>query len=464
MKKIIYGLVAVLSFAFIGNVNAASARINISPASRTMLVGNTITITVTTSSSTSLGAVNYTVAYDSNMLSLVSTNSPTGGARTVAYFTSKGNTSVSYTYTFKARSSGNTTISIIGAEAGDDNANSLSVSTGSCKIKIMTQKELEATYSSDNYLSGLSVEGYEFDKPFNRDELEYSVTLNPETESININASKEDGTATINGAGTINVSEGVNNLKVEVVAQNGNIRTYTINATVAEYDPITVVVNNEKYTVVRSKKIQTFNNNLFTESTVLISEYEVPAYYNEITNTTLVALKDKDGNIGYYIYNNGEYTPFSELKLNNIDLMVKEGPTLKNYELKTIAIGDNTYKAYINADSRFALLYGTNIMNNNTGYYVYDSYENTLQRYDVEFASIIQNNSDTLLYIVCGLSGLSLVLLMLLIASNLKKSNKPKKEKIKKKGNTPTEAMNNMMNEHLDAIEKSLELEKNKKK
>ncbi len=428
MKKISIILTIFLSMFIVGNVKAASARITISPTNKTILVGNTITITVTTSSTTSLGGVSYTVNYDSGVLSLVSTDSPSGGARTVANYDTKGHTTMSYSYKFKAISSGNTTISILNAEGGDDDGNGLSFTTGTASIKIMTQRELEATYSSNNNLSGLSIEGYELEPAFDKNTLEYSVKLKPETESININASKEDSTATINGIGTVSVSEGSNTIKIDVVAQNGNIKSYTINAVVEEYDPINVTVDGENYTVVRSKKVQTFVNSLFNETTVQIGEYDVPAYYNEISKKTLVALKDKDGNLCYFVYDNNKYTKFNELKLNSIDLMLLDATDIpKGYTKSTVIINDIEYPAYKIDNSRFALVYGVNLANNNEGFYVYDNYENTLQRYDSSIIEMYQNKEKQLTYIVYILAGSSIALIILLFVS-LTARGKKKKE------------------------------------
>ncbi|MBR1376261.1 MAG: cadherin-like beta sandwich domain-containing protein [Bacilli bacterium] len=428
MKKINIILTIFLSFLFVGNVKAASAKITVSPASKTILVGNTITVTVTTSSTSTLGAVSYTVQYNSNILSLTSTTSPTGGARTVGYFNSKGNTTISYTYTFKAISSGNATISIVGAEAGDDNGTALSVTSSSASIKVMTQAQLQATYSGNNYLSGLSIEGYELDPAFNRDTLEYNVTLKPETENVIISATKEDSTASITGAGEIAVSEGANTISIDVVAQNGNVRTYVINAVVEEYDPINVTVDGKNYTIVRSTKTLEFNNNLFTATKENITGEEVPAFYNEITDTTLIALKDEEGKVEYFIYKDDNYKKFNELKLGSVDLMVlstNDIPT--EYKNATITVNEKEYGAYKLSDtSRFSLIYGTNLTNNNTGLYVYDNLENTLQRYDADMVNNMTAKIDKLTKTNYILIFTSAGLLILLIVALIPKKPKSK--------------------------------------
>lgn len=464
MKKI-YTLITILSFLFIENVYAGSARITISPNSKTVIAGNTFTVTVNISSTDPMAGLSYSVQYNSSLLSLEGTSASTGGARNLDAFMNNSTYSASYTYRFRAKASGTATISITGAEVRNS-SDALSVSTGTSTIKIMTQKELEATYSKNNYLAGLSIEGYELDPVFNRDTTEYKVTLKPETERIVINAAKEDGTATVNGAGEVSVSEGVNTLKIDVVAQNGNIKTYTIVATVEEYDPITVLVNGEKYTVVRSKKALTFDNNLFVPTTVNISSNDIPAFNNETTNTTVVALKNSEGIIKYFIYKDGEYTEFLEMKHGRVDLLVKEGNILPGYKKASLDINGVVYPVLKTSDvSRFSLIYGTNMNNNNTGYYVYDEYENTLQRYDTLYADEVNNKISKLAYVARGTIALSVILIILLILSNLDKTSSKKatkKEEVVKRHST--KEVEQELQKQIDMVYDSISKTKEKKK
>ena len=428
MKKISIILTILLSTFFIGSVKAASARITISPASKTILVGNTITLNVNISATEDIATYEYTLVCNSDLLSLQS--STTEGEHNVGSTTGKA-TSLSFSYTYRAKASGNVTCRISGGAVttADEIPTYMSISTGTASIKIMTQRELEATYSSNNNLSGLSIDGYDLTPAFDKNTLEYTVKLKPETETVTINASKEDYTATINGIGTIAVSEGTNVIKIDVVAQNGNIKSYTINAIVEEYDPINVSVDNEAYTVVRSKKAQTFSNNLFVERTIQIGEYEVPSYYNELTKNTLVALKDSNGEINYFLYNDNKYTKFNELKLNSIDLMLLEPTDVpEGYIKDTVKINDIDYPVYRMSNSRFLLIYGVNLVNNNKGFYVYDNYENTLQRYDSSVIDELNSKIDRMTYIVYVLGTSTLVFVILLFISLYIRSNKQNKE------------------------------------
>ena len=435
MKKI-FSLIAVfISIFYIGNVSAAgTAKISISPSSKTYIVGNTFTVTVSVSASTGMAGLTYTIDYNSNVLELQKTSAPTGGAKNLDYFMdANGRTSASYTYTFRAKAAGSTKISIVGADIQDSNTSKFSVSSGSATINVITQAQLYASYSGNNYLSSLGVDGYELEPGFNKDTMEYSVKLKPETEKIVVNGSREDGTATVNGLGEISVSDGMNQIKIDVVAQNGNVRSYIINAEVTEYDPINVKVDGADYTVVRNKKAQTFNNNLFTETTITILESEVPAYFNEANNITVVALKNEAGEIGYFVYENGTFTKFNELKLGGVDLIVKKTTAPNKYKETTVTVNEIEYPVYKKKDtSRYSLVYGTNLINNNTGFYVYDNFENTLQRYDEELIKDYENELEEqtkyvkLTYI---LAGTSIGLFILLFVSLLTKSKKPKEVK-----------------------------------
>lgn len=433
MKRVLRFLL-LATVLFVGDVYAAGkTTISISPSSKTYIVGNTFTVTVTLTSTEPIGAYDYTVQYNSSVLSLESTSAPTGGARNVGSTSNNSTSSLSYTYKFRAKQSGTANISITGASVANLTPEYMKVTTGTSTIKVMTQAQLNATYSSNNYLSDLKVEGYNLEEEFKKDKLEYTVKLKPETEKINISATKEDSKATINGVGEVNVSEGSNQIKIEVVAQNGNIRTYTINAIVEEYDPINVLVDGKKYTVVRSKKVLTFNNSLFTESKLQIGESEVPAFYNETTKTTLVALKDEEGNIGYYIYKNGEYFKFIELKLGNVDLIVLNLEELPDYKKTKISINEIEYDVLKYSDtSRFALIYGTNLHNDNTSYYVYDNLDNTLQRYDEGLLNIKKEEIKkykTLTYVLAGTSAGIFILFILSLCLKGKKNKKTKKKK-----------------------------------
>ena len=82
--------------------------------------------------------------------------------------------------------------------------------------------------SSNNYLSSLSVNGFNFTQEFPKTNSTYFMTVGADTSSITINASAEDGSSTICVYGDDNLSSDINKILVNVTAENGNVRTYRI--------------------------------------------------------------------------------------------------------------------------------------------------------------------------------------------------------------------------------------------
>lgn len=429
MKKRMFVFAILFLIFMIPNVKAASGSYKITSNKSTAVVGSTISVTVRFSSSVPIGGWEFTVKYDTDILSLTD-----GESYVVDTPSNKNQYSVSYSYSFKVKKSGNAKIYLSGVEIQDWDTKVISMSGGSTTVKCMTQAEIEASYSKNNNLSGLSIDGYELSPSFSADTTEYTAEIKAETESIHINASKADSTASVTGAGDIAVSDGPNTIKIDVTAQNGNVKTYTITATVLELDPINVKVGDVDYTVVRSKKALTFNNSLFTETTTQVNGIDVPAFYNEITNTTLIGLKDSNGIIKYFEVTDDGYTEYKELIFGTLNIMLVDATDIPDgYYEKDVTINEVTYPAYVSADdSEFYLIYGTNLSTGTTSFYSYDSIENSLSRADtknleLDQAKIKKYKLET--YILGGTTILFFISLVITLISKIK-GNKNTKNKI----------------------------------
>ncbi len=81
--------------------------------------------------------------------------------------------------------------------------------------------------SPNNWLSSLTVEGYDF--TFNGNKTSgYSITVPESISYVNISAKPINSKATIAGIGKVDINEGHNNIKIIVTAENGNKKTYYI--------------------------------------------------------------------------------------------------------------------------------------------------------------------------------------------------------------------------------------------
>lgn len=432
MKKYLISLLLFIGvlFTFVPNAKAATAKMTISPSSKQILVGNSVTVTVTVSSSSPMATSQFVI--NGNGLTLTKSSASSGGARSLDVYMNGSTYKATYTFTFKAKKSGTYYITLDDVHVYDSNKKEYSVTKSSSKIKVMTQKELEASYSKNNNLSSLSIDGYELSPAFNKNTTEYTVKLKPETEKIKINATKEDSTATIYGTGNVEVSDGSNKLKVQVTAQNGNTKIYTITALVEELDPIEIKIDNKVYSVVRKRKSLEFNNPLFIDSETNIQGNEVHSFLNEITNTTVIGLKDEEGNISYFVKDGDNYYPYNEIKAGNISILYLDAPETP-YECteSELTIGESTYKSYIeDNNSRFHLIYGINLQNGNKGFYSYDNYEDSLQRFNNEVLTKLETKeaeTKKIIIIISGIAGFFFLVSMISLISNLVRGRKKHK-------------------------------------
>lgn len=468
MKKFkLFVFLLICFFSFSLRINAAG--LTVSANAYTVYVGSNVNITASAS------GIAGKFTFKSNNLSVLSG----GGEVWIENSTS--------TMTFKASQVGQATITVIpspGYVAYSDGSGYYNVSK-SITINVIN-RPVVTPKSSVNYLSSLSIDGKELNPQFNKETLEYAVELEASTTSININATPQDNKASVIGAGNRNVTEGINNIDIVVTAENGSKRTYRIKATVKEKEPIIVYIDNEPYTVIRKKEQLISSSIYYSESSVEINGEEIPAYYGEITGYTLVGLKNSEGIINLYIYDeeNSTYRLYREFNFSRIVFYPLEPDPEQipvGYFKYIIAINDMEIPCYKKSDNdNYVLLYGVNIENNNEGFYIYDSFENTIQRYG---ESIFDSYKEEILILKSIIFGLISIIAVILVVSALqgslnkknKKSksfsffkikNKEEKEKIKDEKNKDKEKIKEakLLAKELKRKEKEEKRKKRKKK
>ncbi|MCM1371338.1 MAG: hypothetical protein NC181_05600 [Clostridium sp.] len=425
MKKFLF--IIAIAFSLMITANAyASTSISVKSSS-SVTVGKTLSVTVTISSSEPLGSWDFVLGYDTSKLTLLDNTNQ----RIVGY----GDGSIkskSYTFNFRAKEVGSASIYIDSATYYNWNEKLESVTKGSKKVTITSKPTSTATnYSTNNYLSSLSIEGYELTPVFKKDVLEYSVILPEETYSIKLVGSVEDNKAKASGLGDIILTDGENKLEVKVTAENGNVKIYRINATVEEPDPVKVTIDNNEYTIVRKKDGLEIPNN-YKETTVTIEGENVLAFQGEVTNYTLIALKDNIGNIFWYIYeiNENKYTLYTELKFNYLDIHpfnISDDKILDGYKKDTLTIADINIDV-LKKQNCYPIIYGKNLETGEIAYYEYDASENTLQKYNEQGIKDIVKEKDKYFYCTIGIGVLCIfeliIILIVVIHKNSKNSKK----------------------------------------
>lgn len=445
-KKVLSLLILALSFfGFSTSVYAAS--LGISASSRSVVNGGSVRVTVNASGL--IGKFSITSS-NGNVLS--------GGTGSVWL------ENESKTYTFKAKSIGSATITVKALDVADTSGNPYS---GSRSVSISVVKPREK--STNNNLKSLSVEGYSLSPEFNKDTLEYTVELEASVEKIMVNAEKADSYASLSGGGEITVSEGDNRIEIKVTSETGNEKIYVINAVVKDSNPITTTIDNKELTVVKKASSLT-KPDLFEETKIQINDMEVPAFYNETTKTTLVGLRDENGKIELYIYDQekNSYQKYLTLVDTEFHLIQKEAKGIpEGYQKVTKKIDDIEYTAYQKDKSDFLLLYGIVLENGNEGWYSYDTKEKTLQRYNKDIVESItkeyQEIQDTDHKVIIGLAVLSSFLAITTMILALRKprvkkvTSNEKKEKTSKQEDKKTKKETKKKKENLSLDEKNEE-------
>lgn len=368
MKKILYGLTVLLFFIGISKVEAGA---NVTASSK-VYVGNTFKASI---------RVNAASMWEVHM----SSSGPVKGCSfdDINYTADGNNGSKNYSVTCTTTGTGTVTLKLTGKTI--DASGNQSAISDSATIQVV-ERPKETPKSSVNTLDSLWVEGVSLDPAFNKDTTEYYVELESDVTKIQIGAKKSDTKSSISGEGEKVVSEGMNQFNIVVTAENGAKRTYTIKAQVKEKEPIHVTIGNEQLSVVRKREDLKKLGELYTEATVKINEEEIPAYHGEKTGFTIVGLKNAEGKIQNYIYDEAKnsYTLYEEYTSQKVSLFIDYTSLSKiptGYQRELIELGEREVEVYKKEGKEFYLLYGMNTETGEYAWYSYDKKEGTLQRY-----------------------------------------------------------------------------------
>lgn len=160
----------------------------------------------------------------------------------------------SLTLTCNAISSGKATITITpitvaNSETGKDienlQAQTLSVTVNE-KTSTPEPTPTAAAKSTEAILKNLGIKPNDF-TGFRQNKKEYSVEVPNEIKTVEIYAEATDSKAQVTGTGEIELNEGANEAKVEVVAQDGTKKTYIITITRKASEVATTSLDNTKF-------------------------------------------------------------------------------------------------------------------------------------------------------------------------------------------------------------------------
>ena len=246
MKLNMHRKIALLLFAFmlIFSANVSAASLN---GVSNVNVGDTFTLTFNFGQN--VGAYNsINVTFNDNVLEYVSGDSLSEG---LWYDESDESYGIgSKSYTFRAKAAGSAQVNVIAKEvtSANETMDSLGNISATKTVSVAAIQEEQpkptqtqntqgnvnptSTYSSgNNYLKVLQISEEGMSPYFNRNTVDYALTVGENVNSIEVLALADDSNARVEITGNTNIVEGENYINIKVTAENGYYRNYTITVT-----------------------------------------------------------------------------------------------------------------------------------------------------------------------------------------------------------------------------------------
>jgi hypothetical protein len=436
MKKINYILFTIVCSLFLTGLVKAAPSAKLTVSSNNITDGKTVTASVT---------LYNTAAWNVKITSSGNTN---GCTQNWADVTSNGaNATKTFSTTCRASSTGVISFNLSGDITSSDGSSS--DISGTARVTVSAPRPA----SEVNTLKSLSIDSYELSPSFSEDVTEYSVTVPSTVNIVKINATKKDSASSISGDGEKEVSEGSNKFDIIVTAESGATKTYSIVVNVEDTNPIKETINGIEYSVIKNPKNLTIPSN-YTESKVTINGVEVPAFVNDINKLTLVALKDSEGNVKYFTYDNGVFQEYIELTSPSLLIYPQAMPNDKynTWNKVNITISNNSVEALQYKDqTNYYLIYGMNIVTGEKNYYLYDVKNNSYQVFNDDLYNSLNEDINFYLYMLCGAAGLILICIIIIIVLLTRKQFK---KDCKQSDDDAIEEENNIENKDLEENKK----------
>ena len=191
----------------------------------TVTVGNNVTVTVRVTGQVYIGTVK--VTYDPEYLQFISGDLGYGYQSGSLIVMDKENPTpgnMSFSMTFKALKVGKTTIKNFENSMADINSEILTTTPGYSNVTINAQP----TASSNNNLGSLSISPGTLSPGFSAGTTSYRASVSNSTTSVAVSATAADGKARVAVWGNTGLDVGNNTVTVQVTAENGSKKTYTI--------------------------------------------------------------------------------------------------------------------------------------------------------------------------------------------------------------------------------------------
>ena len=416
MKKIFY--LIFVSLCFFGGVMFVSAAPTYSfyTSSSVISQGSSVTATIQLKSVASWS------------LTIKSSGATSGCTQSFADATSNANNTTKYlSVTCKATGVGVINFTVTGDATSQDGSTTTINASKSVSVNPPREKD------TNNYLKSIGVTGYTLTPEFNKDVMEYNVEVPNTVDKVTLEASPESGYANISGIGEVEVNEGANVFEIKVTSETGAERIYKVNVNVKDENPINVSIGDANYTIMKNVK-NVEAPATYEATTVKIEDMDIPAFYSEVTDFTLVAVKNQTGDVSFAIYNEEKntYTLYNENVSDQLYLYILPAAEEKEGFVKTtLTINDNTYDVLKSENGNTYLVYAMDIYSGEKHYYLYDQKNNSYILYDEDLFNSFTMEITRYKQVVLAFGGAIIVLILCIMFLLFKKPKNTKKKAYK---------------------------------
>ncbi len=396
MKKIISCLLAVMMLVtFIPAVSAAgTATISTSASSTNITVGSQVTFYINFSGS-DIGSYNYTLNYNTEYLEFIAVSGDgegngTGGKIKVTEVFDTNVSSVRTAVVFKTKKVGSTSVNVSDiVVANGVDLSSMTVS-GNKSVSINIAAKPEA--STDNTLKSLTTSPAGLTPAFSASVTDYTVQVDYTTTRLVVSASANDSKARVSVSGADNLNVGENTVKVVCTAESGATKTYIIKVTrkASDYAGVTATVDGVTYTVAYDVNSDYVPQG-FTKGESSYGGRKMVSFTSANGQLTVVRLVNAQNVGAWYIYDAAteSFAKYVEIStapgrfviLNMpADTVLPEGFADTATDITIAGVATKAYAATAENATDFYLIYAM-APAGEKGFYIYDSAQNTLQRY-----------------------------------------------------------------------------------
>ena len=425
LKKPLVSLALLCAMLFSLLQVSYAAGMSVSAGQSTVSVGRTVAFTITVPAGSE--AWTYSVAYSANLTLESGDLAPMGfeGDNRTNQLVFRANDTGTGSVWISA---GSYCVRVEGKDKPDDYD-----ASGSASVSIVsasTPDDSEPDYtpstpgkSGNNALSTLTVSAGTLTPAFDPAVTEYTLSLPQGTEKLTVTATPSDSNATVQGDGELTLREGENTLPLVVTAENGDTKTYTVTAKVAQAPTLFLNFSGAKLGVVKDVEGVTPPTGFTAAEPVSQGGDTLPLWVDANGKHTLVYLVDEKGVAGFYLYSRteGVLSPYLPLAYGGATYIYtgipSEKATVPGLKAATVEAFSQTLSGWRYEDaalSDFVVLY---LMDDGGqyGYYTYDTKNATLQRFS---GAVFTDSGETLavpmlyVYIAGGAAALLLILMI----------------------------------------------------